>query len=900
MATQNETDLVAQYSAITNRTTDDMRPLLIGPDYVSRKYTTNKAAVALGAYAGSQVSFSWPGLLTNETVDQTFTRIYVDSAAQRFYNSSSGAISGNTSIPNRISSATINWVAKTGYPRSGTVPCDVQVGDWVRVTGTNGTVTAKVTDLIGDPISPTMAASPTAATANKSTQAGGVGTIARTSGTGTCVPTLPATSNASNYNGGAVGLTSDTYYIQCVDATNGSGIAGTWVGTKLRIYSLSGLDYTAANYQEITSPAVNTEFTIGSLGAKVKFAHGASGNDWVVGDIITLTVSQAYTAPTATAAGTYTGPSDTTYIIKVTKGGLFANAQVTVTTSTGIDNKAAQTVTSGVAASLGAYGVTATLTGTTLMLGDTWTAAATAGTTYNSAVTGRIGTIALDTALSALQAAETSMTLELGVLGNVEVVKNQIGHAPSTNWTTAASTITLNAGMYTTSTRTGALELPIVAGTAYSTYRALRTTYANTVKTVAAEADLTALGMPSDDADNVMAYAIRRAFTSGNVAPVRFIPVSADTLAGYQAAFPYILERTDFHQVVPLTNNETIIQAVDSFLHTRTTAGLPTGMFAGLALVTTSNIIKLQGNGSLSVATVADDPLVSGTQYTLVTDAAGTFVTSGVLAGDKVRIEYASDGFGNETYNTYVVASVASNNALRLVSGPALGYASAIRYEIWRDLTAAQQAANYDARAAAYADKFDKIVFPANPGRGGAKVASYFLAAALAGRREACAPHQSLRNLHLSDWDDATEASITFAGQDAALTHCYLVSQLWTGEVYVKVPNTTDSSSIANREDSVVHNLASIQMFFNDLLNPLKGQINIVDKSMVKIRGLVTNGASYLKSTTDVDLLGPQVTAVDIISIAQDTVIRDQVNVVLAVTLPAPLNAVKYTITVTI
>lgn len=903
MTTQSETDLNTQFAAISGRTTDDMRAMLIGPDYISRKYTVNKTLVYLGSYSGSLVSFGWPGILANETVDLGFTRVYIDSAAQRYYNSNAGSISGSTTQPNRISSASVNFAAKTGYPRSGTVPCDVIVGDWVRVTGVNGTVTAKVADIVGDSINPTLDATPDAAVTNKATQAGGVGSYVRTSGTGTAVAALPAVSNATNYNGGAVGLTGDTYYMQVTDATNASGIAGTWVGLKIKVWSLSGLDYTSTSYQEITTAAPGVEFTIGSLGAKVKLSHGVSGNDFVVGDLFTLVVSQAYTVPTVAASGTYTGPSDTTYVIKVTKGGTFATGLITVTTTTGVDSNASlnKTFTSAVANLIGQYGISATLTGTQLMLGDSWTTAVTAGTAYNSAVTGRLGTLVLDTSLSALQAAETTMTLELGVLSDIEVVKNQAGHAPSTNWTPTASLITLNAGAYSTNSRTGATELPIVAGTAYATYRALRTSLANTVHTVVSADDLTALGMPGDDADNVLAYALRRAFIADTAASVRFIATSADSLVGYQAAFPYLLERTDYHQVVPLTNDATILSAVKTgLIDVRNAAGVPTGMFAGLSLATTSNIVKLTSGGSIRTATVTDDPLVSGTQYTLVTDATGVFVTAGARAGDKLRIEYSSDGFGNETYNTYTVASVSSNQAIRLVSGPALAIGSAVRYELWRDLTAAEQASDYDARAAAFANSLVKVVFPANPGRGGVKVANYYLAAALAGRREACAPHQSLRNLQLSDWDDMSETAITFVGQDSLLTHCYLVSQLWTGEVYIKVANTTDSTSIASREDSISHNLASITKFFDAVLAPLEGKVNLVDKALTKIRGLVINGANYLKTATDIDFLGPQIIAVEIVSVIQDPIIRDQLDVTLTVTLPAPLNSVKYTITVTI
>jgi hypothetical protein len=905
MSTQSEIDLAAQFLAVTDKTTAAMRPMIIGPDYVARKYASDKTAVELGSYTGVSAQFAWPGIQSGEVVDLAFTKVHLEDAAQRYYSSSAGSQTGDPVFTNRVT-GTVNWVDKAAYPRSGTVPCDVEIGDWVRVTGVGGSVVGTILELMGTPINPTTGAS-TASAANKATQAGnGNGAITLTVGSGTAVASVTGLNNAANYNGGPVGLVADTYVIECLDATTGTGNAGTWTGVRLKVYSVSGKDGTSSVPYTVT-PVPATPVAIGSLGARATFSHGASGNDWVVGTKYQLVVQQAYAAPVTTSAGTFTGPSDTTYVVTVSRGGWFGvsappsgqvRAQITVATTTGIDNTfSAQDVTAGSAIVIGQYGVTIAFTATTnnaLIAGDSWTVAVTAGTAYNSSVGGAITTLVLDHDLGVL-ATKSNLTVELAILGNVDIEKNRVGHAPTLNWTPSAASLTLNDSIFTLNDRTGSTELPVVSSTAYCTYRALRTTYANDPQLVATVDDLSTLGMPSDDPDNTLSYAVRRALSVGGVAGVRFCAVASDDLAGYNATQNFLLERTDFYKIVPLTYDTSIISSFVTFMGTRNAEQRWTSLMIGQPLVTTRVVVAPNTN-----CTVADDPLASGTQYTLVNDPSGTFQTAGVAAGDKLRIEYVADGFGGTSYSEYTIASVESNQVLRLTSGTAVPHPTPIKYEIWHPLSLDEQAADFDARAAAYANERVCVVFPPEPGRAGVRVPSYFLAAGLAGRRGAAPPHQSLRNLHLTDWAECDQATVTFAGKLSALQHCYVVNTLYTGEVVVRQANTTNIDSIDTREECIVNNLDSIQLFYVNLVNSFKGSANIVPATLTKLNGVVNNGTNFLRTNTVVESLGAQILAAQVVSVSQNEVNRDQVDVSLQLTLPAPMNAIIFTITVSV
>jgi hypothetical protein len=918
---QTETALTEQFLGITTKTTAVMRAMILGPDFVSRKYTGTKADVAVGSYTGAQLATAWPGIQSGETVDLGFTRVYIDDAAQRYYNSSSGTVTVDATLKNRIRSPSIVWATKDAYTRSGTVPTDVVVGDWCRVTGVGGTITAGVIDLVGEPIAATVDTTPNASSTNKTTAAGS-SSVSTVAGIGTVVASLAGITNADTYNGGPQGLVGDTYTIECTTAANATGNLGTWVGTVLKVYSLSGLDGTSAAPYTITVDGTSVTYAslaagvaIGTLGATLKLTHGVSGDDWTVGTKIDLVVAQAYTIPATVAAGTYTGAEDTTYRLTVTKGGYFGSAavpggrqraEVTIVTTTGagIDGAVVRQVTSGSAFALGTYGVTATFTSAgagldDLILNDSWTIPVTAGTAANADITGALQTLVLDRDLSTLSG---SLTVELAIKENLEIPQNRAGHAPTVNWTAAASTITLESGIISTDPRTSTLELDVVDGDAYVSYRALRSAYANSPQEIQTEEDIVALALPDDDVDNEMAYALRRAITDIGGSTVRFTTVATNDLAGYQAALQVLVDREDFYNIVPLTTDPEIIDAVVAAVDARKTAQTWAGAFVARTIATELEIVKLRSGGGISTATIADDPLASGTQYTLISDASGTFITSGVAAGDILRTLYVGDGFGNETYTSYTVASVESNQVLRLVSGPALPYGVATRYEIWRNRTPAQQVAAFDAQASQYSRSNVKVVFPWTVTRNGVSVPAYHLAAALAGRRAASAPHQGLRNLVLSDWDDMSQSKVTFAGllSQSAMSHCFTVTQLPSGEVIVKFAHTSAGGDVITREDSVQNNLDSVNWFYRNLLNELRGRTNVVESNLSKIRGLVTTATNYLRSTSTTPELGPQVIEATVISIEQDVVLRDQVNVIMAAKLPAPLNTFVQTIAITV
>jgi hypothetical protein len=118
--------------------------------------------------------------------------------------------------------------------------------------------------------------------------------------------------------------------------------------------------------------------------------------------------------------------------------------------------------------------------------------------------------------------------------------------------------------------------------------------------------------------------------------------------------------------------------------------------------------------------------------------------------------------------------------------------------------------------------------------------------------------------------------------------------------VIVKFAHTSAGGSATTREDSVQNNLDSVNWFYYNLLKNLRGRTNVVESNLAKIPGLISTATNYLQTASSTPELGPQVVTAEVVSVEQDAVLRDQVNVNLSVQLPAPLNTFVQNIAISV
>ncbi len=296
---------------------------------------------------------------------------------------------------------------------------------------------------------------------------------------------------------------------------------------------------------------------------------------------------------------------------------------------------------------------------------------------------------------------------------------------------------------------------------------------------------------------------------------------------------------------------------------------------------------------SEGLATIADDSLTSGTQYTIVNVDGGTFITDGVVAGDELRALYTADGFGGQGYTAYTIDAVLSEEEVRLVSGPDAPVTVASHIEVWHNLSVAEQVADWGTRTQARSNHRVTSVFPPNPGRDGVRVPSYYLACSLAALRGASAPHQGLTNAEVLDWDDLKEASQTFAAHLDTVANYggYIVTQSPAGQIYIRKQLTTDLSDTKHAEDSATSNFDSCSFFFKDLMAPKVGRSNVVDSNLDGIRADLLAGITQLRTEGFTDLLGAQIGPESVVVyVRRHATLLDKVVAKVNLDLPIPLN----------
>lgn len=307
--------------------------------------------------------------------------------------------------------------------------------------------------------------------------------------------------------------------------------------------------------------------------------------------------------------------------------------------------------------------------------------------------------------------------------------------------------------------------------------------------------------------------------------------------------------------------------------------------------------------------------------YLLLRDDSGTFITSGVAAGDLLQLpvdpnETALDG----TLVSLVVASVLSENRLLIVNngadtslvqnelphgvartGGALAPTTAIlRYQIVRTLSKDGQVSQLIAQAQSFNSRRTVLVWPdrvdVSGVVGGTTQPGYYLSCAVGGMTAGLPPHQGFTFLGISGISRIYDSNTYF--KDDQLTDLsnggwYVFAQQTPSSLpYTIHQLTTDPSTLESGEFSVVKNFDFISMYFVDILNDFLGVYNVNNDTLVLIRAALSIGGESLKLRT-YSKIGAPLTYFSILDLGVSSVSGDRVVTRLGVGLPKPLNVVE-------
>jgi exosome complex RNA-binding protein Csl4 len=928
-----QTQVFQDFTLLATANANPLRAFVAGPHaYLLRYSDDDERAKGLLGYYDHLIenNYEWPDRPAGGVVDDTYVKVWIKDALLKYFEDSIGsgvAITKVSGYNNRVRSATIGFQTNGAYLRGSQLfDRDVAVGDVAKVRGLDDegdpvTLWTYVRDVVGDVVDSEVgdATYDSANPVNPPSSQSASSSVSKVAGPDNCVD---VTADHSAYEGLTSGKITETYDILI---TEGS-VNGDYTVARARVISGSGTD----DVLSITPSAMGVPTAIGTRGLTVTFDEldtsgcsedaedaGVAADELIPGQRWRVTVNDAFTPATAASGGTYDSENNTTYIVEVTKGGLFAaEPQISVSTTNGIDISGPTDVTASAAAvDVGTLGVTIAFTGTGLRKGDRY---------YVECVgrqEGPMRTIVLGHNLSTEIDAGAEVDLTLFIRKPLlQVPKNRTGAAPLTNWDTSETEITIADGITAyddTWTDDGVpMALDVLSesskgyGKLYVEYRAWLSDLCNEVNGVSDVSGLDdAISGPLSP-DNPLKWGVYRALTNSNGTEVKFASVCDPTeLESWANVLELIVGRDDVYGLVPLTRWD---QALDLFVaHANAMsapeqglwrvvwlnlAGVPEIPVVHAGSTVPNHVEATTTDGEVALAVVEDDSETSGSQYTIVrcTTANADFITNGVRPGDILRNQYVGDGFGNYSYSEYVIDEVQAEDQLRLLTGPAGPITVAAKFEIWRNLSATEESAEIALQAGARGNRRVRAVWPDRVEDGGDVFEGYHLCATLAGLASGIVPHQGMTNLEITGYTNMNRTLQKFnRTQLDAMAHAgvWIVTQdPVAGDIYTRHAVTTaDYDDLNKREEMITRNVDSISFRFKDHFKPYIGVTNVTPQT-IQVLTLEAKSLIQVLSATALPNLGAQLITGEVLSVQQSVSLKDNVTMTVSLSVPYALN----------
>jgi len=886
-------------------------------------------------------SYIWPHRPAGGIVDTSYTKVWAKDALLRYFQDTVSQGSIITKVAghnNRVRSATKNF--KTHTSRDGTtysrhsslLDRDVQLGDVAKVRGVNGsgdsiTLWTYVKAIHGDVVESTIEA--VEADANNAATQGASTSISQVAGASNCVT---VTVNGSGYDGLATGYITETYDIIVLQ----SSIRGDYTTAKIRVISGSGTDDVA----EVTPSVAGSDTAIGTRGLLVVFNEADSAgcsasaavddvtaDDLIAGQRWQITVHQAFTEPVVTEGGDYDSSADTTYIVDIIRGGSVDGSvkpQFKVSTVNGSDLGGPITVTgASTDFDVGTKGVLIQFDTLALRKGDRYYIAAT-GTQEGPMRTLELGH---NLATSIASGSEVDVTLFIRK-PLLEITRNRLGFAPEVNWETSETEITIKSGIvaydetWTDGGVPQALEVYSESTKKYGVFyveaRYWLSDLCNEVNAINDVGDINVMISGALHPDNPLKWGVFKALENANGQDVKFTAVcNPDEDTAWADVLSRLLGRDDVYGLVPLTRRRTVLDLYATHVKQQSSPeqglwrvlwtnleGVPEVPVLHAGSTVPGHTVATTSDGEVALAVIEDDSDTSGSQYTRVrfTGDNVSLIELGVRAGDIVRCLYTSDGFGNEEYSEFVVDAVQSEDQLRLIAGPDSPVSVAAKVEIWRTLTATEEADVLAVNAGSWGEPTVRATWPDLIESSGTVQEGYFLNCSLAGLCSGVLPHQGLTHLEIVGFTAVPRTTAKFNRDQLdrmALGGVWIVTQDLTGtdtdigQIYTRHAVTTGGySDINRREEMLIRNLDSISYRFKEHYKPFIGITNVTPLNQARIDLETGNLIRVLQTEAETPNLGGQLISAEIAELRPHATFKDRYIIKINAVLPYSLNNV--------
>jgi hypothetical protein len=926
-----------EFSLAPNEITDPLRAHISGPNAMLHRFAVaaEKALINVGPYNKlTGGTYPWPDRQAGSLIDAASVKLFIDNALLLYFedligveSNGRGLVAPVTGKKNWIRHNTVAFKANgTQWPRSGLLnDRDVRVGDIVYIRGiadpddtcVEHELWTEVLGFASDEVDAIIFAAVRDDNNQVSTDASH--TITFIGGPVNCIGM--SWDGASVYDGLADGLVTETYTVEVTK----SSVAGC-AAARLRITSDSGTD----DVDEVDPGDLGDVVDIGTRGVKVVFAassgsctdsassNGVESGELIIGQKWEIEVTQAFERVCIQSGDVYTGPDNDTYIIEVTKGGLWADLpEITVTTVKGLDSSGPTTVTGANAVlPIGSFGLTGIFRDCGNLpdslsisenaesgMGDNDLDGLRKGDKFYISVTsgqnGPIRTLILRDDVPAAIRAVTDLDLRLFISKTIEVTENRLSAPPLVNYELESTQLLVKSGItaYDTTWTLNAIEQPLVVfdgrsqsttsptayGIMYIEYREWLATLSNQVNFIEDVADLDDIPGQLDEL-NPLKWGVFRALQGSNKTRVGYTGVTDPTsLDSWQDVIERVKGRDDLYNFVPVLTDtvDPVRREVQNLFDAQVDAesspeaGNWKGMFVNIKAKTAKMVVGMSDadtqalrptsvDGDFVLATLEDNPEATDTQYTLLSVPANNsgFITYGVLPGDIVRFLFTIDAFGDATYREFIVDSVLSQNSLLLLHGHTDPITVPQKMEIWHTLNKNEIVTDLVDQAQSFASRRVVAVWPDVVGTGGNAQDGNFLCCTLAGLVSGVVPHQGLTNVEIPGYDDLAARTKDFFSStqlnDLAAGGVWIATEDRDGTPHTRHALTTDTTDLNRKEEMIRRNVDSISYLFLRRLRPFIGRTNATPSMLRKLRYEVMRVIKFLKGNGYTAELGPQ------------------------------------------
>ena len=729
--------------------------------------------------------------------------------------------------------------------------------------------------------------------------------------------------------GAYAGSKNDTYVIEC---TKG----GVWADLpEITVRTVKGLDFSGPTEVSGDGVGVNAiSVNIGTNGVKVKFqsftdaqedAYAAPGLR--KGDKWYITVNSSQAGPVRKLIlrddlPVYlltqdNVPVDKVGPISITANGSSYAAVPTVTFSAPGEGVVGAVTATGTAV----LGTGANANKVVSILVTNRGAGYTVAPTITIAAPDEAGIVA--TATCQLISGE-DMDLKLFIKDNIQISKNRLGFAPMTNFLYEETQICVQEGIvayHPEWTSAGAEQpLSVMGGKVYVEYREWLAELADEVNSISDVADLDQIKGQLDP-DNPLKWGVYKALSNSNGTVVKYTAVAdpekfdeegrplGPDLDKWVQVLERIKGRDDMYNLVPMTFDRRIQNLWAAHIGGESNE-VANNWKAGFFSVQAHPVVKVAGQGALIdgvlgeeveepvLATLSDDPNATNTQYTrlTVTSGNGYFITNDVRPGDVVRYNYTVDGFGEEQYEEYVVDVVVSESTLLLYSGGDFAVTVPQRVDVYHNRNRNEVVEDIVQQAGSLSNRRVCAVWPDQVGEAGTVQPGYYLSAALAGLVSGVVPHQPLTNVEVAGFDDYTRSYKYFNETQLnrlAEAGTWIVTEDKDGTPFTRHGLTTDNLDLNRREEMIRRNVDSMSYLFLRRLRPFIGRTNAQPGMVRRLRYEVTTAIRFLKANGFTDELGSQLIDGTIRTLQIHPLLKDRIEIVLDLTVPAPLNNIE-------